>query len=224
MSIAKGRKTVLLEDILRKVSEFDILSHYLNIDKIPTVICSPLREDKTPSMGLHTSDGKRISYTDFKTRDRGGCFDLLSRMWGIPFEEVLYKIEKDIPNIKQVVAPTYETVNIKTHTSNFSDRIRSRQIIMSSDIELKVKIREWRDYDLDYWEESGISKPWLEFGEVYPISHIFSRSSKDEDWTIIPADKYAYAYVEYKDNIESIKIYQPFSDKFKWRNKHNGSV
>lgn len=222
MFIAKGKKTVLLEDILKVVSELDILSHYLNIDKVPTVINSPLRSDKTPSMGLYTSDGSKISYTDFKTKDRGGTFDLLSNMWGLSFNDTLIKISNEIKNIKEVNL-IYEKIDPKTLKSNFSEKIRAKQIVMSSDIQLKVKTREWKDYDLKYWEESCISLPWLIFGEIYPISHIFTKSNGD-NWTIIPADKYAYVYVEHKDGNESIKIYQPFSEKFKWRNKHDGSV
>ena len=41
---------------------------------------------------------------------------------------------------------------------------------------------------------------------------------------IIPAEKYAYVFVEFKDNVESLKIYQPFSEFYKWRNKHDSSV
>ena len=48
--------------------------------------------------------------------------------------------------------------------------------------------------------------------------------TKDGITKIIPADKYAYAYIERKDGIVSIKIYQPFSDTMKWISKHDSSV
>ena len=38
------------------------------------------------------------------------------------------------------------------------------------------------------------------------------------------AAKYAYAFVEHKENNTTIKIYQPFIKKYKWANGHNGSV
>ena len=60
MAIGVGNSSVCLEDILKRVSEADILFHYFNITEIPCVINSPLREDKTPSFGFYTSNGKKI--------------------------------------------------------------------------------------------------------------------------------------------------------------------
>ena len=58
MAIRVGNSSVCLEDVLGRVSELDILSYYCGITEIPCVINSPLREDKTPSFGFYTSDGK----------------------------------------------------------------------------------------------------------------------------------------------------------------------
>jgi hypothetical protein len=42
---------------------------------------------------------------------------------------------------------------------------------------------------------------------------------------VFGADKYAYAYVEFKDGKTTLKIYQPFNKKgYKWCNKHDKSV
>ena len=81
MAIKVGNSSVCLEDVLGRVSEVDILSHYCNITEIPCVINSPLREDKTPSFGFYTSDGRRIHWIDYATNDRGGTFDLLMKMY-----------------------------------------------------------------------------------------------------------------------------------------------
>ena len=70
MAISKGNSSASLEDILSKVTEADILSYYLGITEVPTIINSPLREDRRPSFGLYSTDGKRIYYTDLSTRDR----------------------------------------------------------------------------------------------------------------------------------------------------------
>lgn len=86
----------------------------------------------------------------------------------------------------------------------------------------EVKVREWRDYDLDYWGKFGISLPWLKFAEVYPVSQVFI--TKGDKNFIIPADKYAYVYVEKKSGEVSLKVYQPLSTTHKWINKHDSSV
>ena len=38
---------------------------------------------------------------------------------------------------------------------------------------------------------------------------------------VIPCEKYAYAYIEFKDGLPTYKIYQPFSENYKWLNNHD---
>ena len=99
MAIGITRSTITLEDILNKVSESEILYYYLNIDKVPCVIKSPLRLDKKPSFGLYSTDGNRIFYNDFSTGDKGGLFDLLESLWNLSYDKVLEKIYSDIPKM-----------------------------------------------------------------------------------------------------------------------------
>ena len=73
---------------------------------------------------------------------------------------------------------------------------------------------------MEYWNKYGISKEWLEYAEVHPISTLFFNNDK----TTIPAEKYAYVYVERKDNKVTLKVYQPYSERFKWISKHDSSV
>ena len=96
MAFSSGKSSVSLDDILSRVTEADILSFYLGITEVPCIIHSPLREDRRPSFGLYSIDGKRIFYTDLSIRDRGGLFDLLSNMWGVGYKEVLERINEDM--------------------------------------------------------------------------------------------------------------------------------
>lgn len=212
MAFSSGNSSVSLEDILSKVTEADILSFYLGITEVPTIINSPLRVDKRPSFGLYSTDGKRIFYTDFSTRDRGGLFDLLGKMWGCSYKGVLTRINNDIPKFcgSASIHP-YSPCKIKSK-SNYN-----------RDSDLQCKIREWRDYDIEYWASYGISLEWLKYAEVYPISHKII--IKDGNRYVFGADKYAYAYVEHKEGKVTLKIYQPFNKfGYKWCNKHDNSV
>lgn len=212
MTISSGRSSVSLDDILSRVTEADILSFYLGITEVPCIINSPLREDKKPSFGLYSTDGKRIFYTDFSTKEKGGLFDLLSIMWGVGYKKVLEKINEDISKFTT-------GSNIKSYTPCY--------ITTSSDhnksTDLQCRVREWRKYDIEYWESYGISLKWLKYAEVYPISHKIV--IKDGRKYIFVADKYAYAYIEHKEEKITIKIYQPFNNNgYKWANKHDSSV
>lgn len=212
MAFSIGNSSVSLEDVLSRVTEGDILSFYLGITEVPCIINSPLREDRRPSFGLYSLDGKRIYYKDLKTRESGGIFDLLSSMWGINYKEVLKRVNEDIPKFKT-------GVNIK---SSSPCTIKSTNSY-NKDTDLQCKIREWRSYDIEYWKSYGISLEWLKYAEVYPISHKIV--IKDGHKYIFGADKYAYAYVEHKDNKVTLKIYQPYNKEgYKWANKHDMSV
>ena len=92
----------------------------------------------------------------------------------------------------------------------------------NSDIKLECKVRDWKDYDIAYWESYGITLKWLKWAEVYPISHkIIIKHGKRN---LFGAAKLAYAFVEHKENNTTIKIYQPLCKEYKWANGHNGSV
>lgn len=210
MGFSSGKESVCLEDILNKVSESDILSFYLGVNNVPCVINSPLRIDKKPSFGLYSLDGKKIYYTDLSTKEKGGLFDLLMKLWNLEYADMLIKIYRDIPKF------TFRDIS----TNKCVIRTTS---IHQSFTELECKTRDWKDYDLEYWQSFGINKQWLEYAEVYPISHKII--IKDNERYVFGADKYAYAYVERKEGKITLKIYQPFNTKgYKWSNKHDASV
>ena len=200
---SKGFKSVSLSEIRQQYSDADIAQKYLGV-KVPCLVCSPFRDDKRPSLSLYYSKSGNLCYKDFATSEGGSLYDFLSRLWNTSMSETISKIASDI-GIKDTL--------VKRRTKSLRKTTKSV---------LQVKIREWRDYDIEFWAQFGINKDWLKFGDVYPITQMFF--TKDGITKIIPADKYAYAYIERKDGIVSIKIYQPFSDTMKWISKHDSSV
>lgn len=211
MAFGTGNSSMTLEELREMVSDSAVAEHYLNVSKVPCIINSPLRQDTNPSLGFYSKDGQTIRWVDFGTKEGGSIYDLLSKLWKCSFKEVLNRIEKDFHN------STNESNNIlKTNKNNI--KIVSERCNYC----IKCKSREWRDYDLKYWESYGISIAWLKYAEVYPISHkiIYKNGFK----YVLGADKYAYAFVEHKEGKTTLKIYQPFSKKYKWSNSHDGSV
>lgn len=209
--ISKGSTTLTVKEVLNRVSESELLAHYLGITAIPTVINSPLRKDNNPSFGLFSPDGIRVHYKDFANGDRGGILDLLKILWNCQLPEVLSRIVRD-----NVSSHNYEVsigISLEHHHS----------ITYEGNTYLSAKEREWKQYDLDYWEMHGISLSLLKKANVHPISHyIITKNGKQ---MIFGADKLAYAYVEFKEGNTSIKVYQPYNkSSFKWISKHDRSV
>lgn len=212
MAFGVSKNSITLAELKKKVSEAELVSYYIGVKRVPCIISSPLRVDKNPSFGLYSKDGIRIYWVDFATKERGSTYDLLCKLWHCSFKEMLIRVDNDIQKIK-----TSEGIKVNNHKSS-----EVFAISVKSSTELKCKVREWRQYDIDYWLSYGVSLEWLRYSEVYPISHIIW--IKEGNTYTLSADKYAYAYVEHKEGRVTLKIYQPFNKKHKWLNKHDRSV
>lgn len=214
MAFSTGHTTVRLEDIEKHLSQAEILTRYLDISKIPCVIPSPLRRDSNPSFGIYSRDGVKVYWTDFATKEKGNLYDLLMKMWHCDFKEAISRLAKDlgINNNNNLYNPM-----------NISKSFKSPKVYSNISVDLKCKVREWRDYDIEYWASYGVPLKWLKYAEVFPISHkIIVKHNKNY---VLKADKYAYAFVERKEGKITLKIYQPFNKHgYKWSNKHDRSV
>ena len=209
MAINIGKPSTDLENIYSKVSDLDILHHYFGITHVPCMINSPLRRDNNPSLSFYSKDGIEILWTDFSTKEGGDVIHLMSKYWGESHIDTVRHLWEDLPKI--------------TNISGYTQLSKKRYIVKKTNVILKCKVREWKDYDLEFWNSFGISKKWLEYADVYPISHKII--IKNDEKFVFSADKYAYAYVEFKDKKTTLKIYQPFNTKgFKWSNNHDRSV
>lgn len=211
--ISSGNFSGTLEDVHRVTTQAQITSYYLGVKDIPCIICSPLRRDEKPSMGIYSPNGTEVNFIDFGTGERGSIFTLLRKMWNTSFADTLKKIYEDFARFSSSVSvrasiPSCRIVGNPDH---------------SRSVDMQCKVREWRDYDIEYWESYGVPLKWLKYADVYPISHKII--IKNGNSYVFGADKYAYAYVEFKEGKTTLKIYQPYNKSgFKWANKHDKSV
>jgi hypothetical protein len=208
--ISKGNKSEEFIDI-SNIRQADIAAYYLGISTIPCLINSPLRKDNRPSFSLFSNDGEEIGFIDYSTREHGSIYNLLMLLWNCNFFEVKKRIANDLGSYKS---------NVSIGECSYINRVSIRK---HSNIDIQCRVREWRDYDIKYWESYGITIKWLKYADVYPISHKIV--IKDNISYAYGADKYAYAYVEFKDGRTTLKIYQPFNTRgYKWANRHDKSV
>lgn len=218
MVVGKTSSSISMTEIFSKFSETQVLcSIFPEITEIPCIMQSPLREDKHPSFSLYMDNGGHIRYKDHGYPNiQGGLIDLLCAYWNCTFNQTLDKICKIMIKDNDVVI---KPKHIKTFTRREANLLTK----------IEVKIRPWRDYDYAYWESYGITKQWLKYAEIYPISYkIITKKKTSTDKGkkyIFPADKYAYCYVERKEGNLQLKIYQPYNTRgFKWCSKMDSSV
>lgn len=205
--VSKGTDTISIDDVRRITTDYEVVNKYLGISVVPSNINSILREDKNPSLCIFPYKDS-LFFKDFGTNQSGNIYQLLSLYWNIPLNQVYRKIITDFNSNNKLSCCKKSSKTIIKKKSN---------------INIKVKIRNWKPWDIEYWSSYGISLKWLEYCDIFPISHIFLIHQNGEQ-LIISADKYAYVYIERKDNKVSLKIYQPYSTNFKWMSKHDASV
>lgn len=210
--------TISKTEIFSKFSEAQVLGTVLpEVTEIPCLICSPLRVDKHPSFCFYMSDNNHVRYVDYANHNiSGSLLDFLCEYWHCTFNQALEKICKLMIKDGGIAIKPKQ---IKTFTRKETDKLTK----------IEVKVRPWRDYDYEYWESYGITKPWLRYAEIYPISYKIV-TKKDvatgkSNRYIFPADRLAYAYCERKDGKLQLKVYQPRNTSgYKWCSKMDSSV
>ena len=219
MIVGKTSSSISVSELFEKYSEAQILTAvFPEITSIPCKINSPFRTDKNPSFSIYLDNNKHIRFKDFGDSScSGGLLDLLCKKWNCSFHQVFDRI-----------------LNVMVGADGFSPSVKTRQVKLmtrkeSSELtKIQVAVRPWNTYDLEYWQSYGITKPWLKYAEIYPISHkIITKKDKESGKAskyIFPTSKYTFCYVERKEGIFSLKIYSPFDKKHKWCSKMDASV
>lgn len=205
---AKSSECESVADVMNRVSHADLLSHYFGINSLPVLINSPLRnDDEHPSFFIYSPDGNKVLYKDYATGDKGDIYSLLQQVNGMTFSQLIRKIASEKA--------------FESNSGNLTSSSPSKHYTRVQR-ELRVKVRDWQEHDIAYWESYGISLKWLKYAEVYPISHKIVY--KGGERYVFHAAKYAYVFVERKENNVSLKVYSPFLKQYKWDNSNDGSV
>lgn len=212
---SKGFSVGSLSEIKDKVSDFKVASYYLGIKKIPSLINSPFREDNNPSLGIYTRNGVDIYFTDFGDKSKkGSIYELLAKVWGISYYETLSKVNQEINSVQSAKSIMFD--------KNYNHSIKTLSEIKKL-TDIQCEIRKIEEHDVKYWASYGISVEALRYSETYPISKIIIKKGKSQ-W-VFKADKYAYVYVERRNENYSLKIYQPFNkDGLKWLSGHSSDI
>lgn len=213
-----NKKPLVKEQVLKQVSDIQIYQFYLGkeIGIQSSISCPfPNREDKHPSFGFFIGTSGEICWNDF-VKGSGDCISFVQNLFTLNFNEALVKIIQDFDVQDEF---DYTPLNVpKTNNKQIQvDRMTSIKRL-SEFKKIDIKTRKAALYDLEFWFSFGVTKESLIKYNVTPIQYYFINGN------IIKTDKHAYAFIEYKDKVETYKIYQPFNKDYKWINNHNDSV
>lgn len=196
------------ENILSKVSAYDIFSYYSdNFKEVNKHFISDFREENNPSCCIAQIKGDLL-YTDFGTGESYRAIDFVMAKLGVSYPDALQQINVDfqlgLGYILEFKPSRIDVPKIKV-LPKFQDKKNSS---------IKIKKRNWEKHDYNFWYgRYYITEETLNAFSVVPITHFWINDK------MFTADKYAYSFNFYwkKDNsIFFRKIYQPYHKKIKW--------
>lgn len=215
MDISKALIELNKTNLLSVTSIEEIYRHYLDGKLVYNrAFSSPFRQDENPSFVINE---RSHYYKDFATGESGDIFSFVQQIYSykqLNFYDTMKQIAMDM-NLDH-----HFTISDKTHCESKVVEVKniSARGTYQGDFHLQVKVRNYEQYDLDFWMKFGIDKKYLKIGRIFPISHYFINGKQ------FNAEKFAYVYVEVKDGVETYKVYQPYSRYMKWINNNDYSV
>lgn len=194
--IKQQNDIITLDDILSKVTEYDIYSRYIGHFKIGLIYNSPFRKDKNPSFGIfYSKKSGRLLFKDHGTGECGDVIKFVSLYTGITnYNDILNRIVKDLNITNNTVLKASKEYKIPTETV------------------IGVVRQDWTNIDKQYWSQFGITIDTLKKFNVSSIKYYLCNGIVK---AIYKDTNPMYAYKVYNH----FKIYRPLADKYtKWRN------
>lgn len=194
--IKQQNDIITLDDILSKVTEYDIYSRYIGHFKIGLIYNSPFRKDKNPSFGIfYSKKSGRLLFKDHGTGECGDVIKFVSLYTGITnYNDILNRIVKDLNITNNTVLKASKEYKIPTETV------------------IGIVRQDWTDVDKQYWSQFGITINTLKKFNVSSIKYYLCNGIVK---AIYKDTNPMYAYKVYNH----FKIYRPLADKYtKWRN------
>ena len=207
----RGYEILNIENILKKVTEYDIFKYYIGeFDDPGKKFCSEIRADKNPSCSIKIMISGKAIYRDWATGETYDCFKYIQQKYGL----TLYECLKVISNDFNLGLHSGEVEKNKT-MSIIGEHLRKQPKV--SDTKLRIVSIPFTNNGRSYWDSYGISEGILNLYNVKQISHYYINISLI---TIPKRDiAFSYAFGNYK-----YKILRPFNTEWKWVTNANASI
>lgn len=204
-------KELTIEQILKKVSEWDLWSYYLPGVKIGKAFKSPLRQDENPSVSLFIARSGNILLKDF-AGETINIWTFLQKRYNLTFLEVLLTINNDfnlkLANKRVKLYPTMEFFGLP----------QKEQVQPLEAKAIQIKKRVWSDVDRFYWLKYGLSIEFIEARGVIPVQNYWINGELIY-WHSDYNPTYSY---EFGRGLR--KLYAPYAKKFKFLTNVGDSI
>lgn len=185
--------------ILERLGEEEILERYLGIKiEYEKLLCNPLRSDNNPTVTIKKYPNC-IWFRDWSGSFQGDCFAIVQLIYRVNFYEACNIIARDFNLITMDKKYTPVKIEWKEH------EVKSKS-------KIQIKVRDWKHYDLFYWNSIGISLDTLKEFYVYPLKVLWINEIVQYNFHQVGDPAYAYYFLE-----DEFKIYFPNRKKFRFR-------
>jgi len=218
LNSANDEEIVSRDAILSKISDADIIKHYIGEFKLNKSMHSPLRKDNIPSFVVFASKyHQKLMFKDHATGAFGDAFDIVRHIYGMSLYDACGVINRDFNlgfRYSATKAGKYQPVI----------KVAKRNIELPSDRQLGVKFRKWKQCDKQYWNTKySLTSKQLKFFNIFPVQHVFLGS--EIIWSHSD-DNPIYAYLFLKDGKYTYKCYRPLEKdkRYKWISSTNRTI
>lgn len=191
--IREIRKQISAEDILKKITDYDIYRYYLGSFKPGFVFCNPIRKERTPSFLVVNKYGF-YHHKDFGDAYwHGNCFQLVQQIFKCSYDEALRMIDADM------------NLGILSEKTSLP-KVNWEQPIVEVKLAPNIQVitRKFNKEELNYWKQYGQCEENLIRENVFAPKSIFRNKQ------LLPSELLTFCYFE--KNTETFKIYRPFGE------------
>lgn len=213
--------------ILSKVSQVTIFSTYLNLsDKIVQycidtgeLICSPIRDDVHPTCGFRYDNKGKLKFRDFAGYFWGDCFDIVALiMGGIYNKQYDISNREDFVKVLRHITFTFKDIFYGQEKDiNLINEINTGIVaIKHKKPNIELVVRNWNEYDKEYWSKFGVPLQYLNINFIYPVEQYYiNRKINPEPKYFYNANDPCYGYCLGQDRsgVYNIKLYFPNRNK-----------
>lgn len=198
------------EFILTRINQEDIFRSYLNIDvQLHKLYCSKFRNDKKPTCGFYKRNNILL-FHDFATNIHYNCFDIVKELYNCSYYKALNIIASDFKLIdtKDSYKPS---IKVK-----YSENIIEEE---KSDTKIQIKIKDFSEEELKWWNSFGITLSTLKKYKVYSCESVFLN---EQYFTSSSKNNPIFGYYGgKKNNIEQWRIYFPKRKSYRFLSNWN---
>lgn len=205
--------TITKELILNRVNEETLMEHYLGVPVKKGLLKSPLRNDTQPTCAFYRSKKNgRLIFKDFAGFFQGDFVSVVMYKFNCTYGKALQIIANDFGIISNknlaINKPLTKYSNVKFEGNN--------------DAIIQVEIKDFDQYELDWWAKFGITLNTLKKFRVFSCKNVFLNHNlfhlyKDKQLV------FGY-YGGIRENIERWRIYYPSNRKYRFLSNWKSSM